>query len=92
MSWSSNSEPISTRKENIDVAVAGLSIAGAAVALVVGAMASIIGGALGGIVVGGKALGNELAALMGGFYGPLAGVPGVFLGLIVLALISLGGA
>jgi hypothetical protein len=55
-------------------------------------MASIIGGALGGVAVGGKALGNELAALMGGFYGPLAGVPGVLLGLIVLALISLGGA
>lgn len=74
------------------MAIAGLSIVGAAVALIVGVMASIIGGALGGVAVGGKALGNELAALMGGFYGPLAGVPGVLLGLIVLALISLGGA
>ncbi len=72
--------------------IAGLSIAGSAVALIVGVMASIIGGALGGIAVGGKALGNELAALMGGFYGPLAGLPGVLLGLVVLALISLGGA
>jgi len=74
------------------VAISGLSIVGAAVALIVGVMASIIGGALGGVAVGGKALGNELAALMGGFYGPLAGVPGVLLGLIVLAIISLGGA
>ncbi len=74
------------------MAISGLSIVGAAVALIVGVMASIIGGALGGVAVGGKALGNELAALMGGFYGPLAGVPGVLLGLIVLALISLGGA
>ncbi len=74
------------------MAISGLSIVGAAVALIVGVMASIIGGALGGVAVGGKALGNELAALMGGFYGPLAGVPGVLLGLIVLAIISLGGA
>ena len=74
------------------MAIASLSIAGAAVALIVGVMASVIGGALGGVAVGGKALGNELAALMGGFYGPLAGVPGIVIGLLVLALISLGGA
>ena len=74
------------------MAIAGLSVAGAAVALIVGVMASVIGGALGGVAVGGKALGNELAALMGGFYGPLAGVPGIVIGLLVLALISLAGA
>lgn len=65
-----------------------ISIAAAAVALVAGTAASIAGGSLGGIAVGGKALGNELAALMGGFYGPLAGVAGILLGLIVLALIG----
>lgn len=65
-----------------------LTIVGAAVALIAGTAASLAGGALGGIVVGGKALGNELAALMGGFYGPLAGVPGIVVGLIVLALLS----
>lgn len=65
-----------------------LSIVGAAVALMAGTAASLVGGALGGIVVGGKALGNELAALMGGFYGPLAGVPGLVVGLIVLALVG----
>jgi ABC-type phosphate transport system permease subunit len=64
------------------------SIIGAAVALIVGTMASIIGGALGGIFVGGRALGNELAALMGGFYGPLAGVPGIVVALVVLAVLS----
>ena len=42
--------------------------------LAVGGAASLIGGALGGVAIGGKALGNELAALMGGFYGPLAGI------------------
>ena len=68
--------------------IASLSISGAAVALIVGIAASVAGGALGGIAVGGKALGNELAAMMGGFYGPLAGVPGILIGLIVLALIG----
>jgi hypothetical protein len=70
------------------VEIGDFSIIGAAVALIVGTAASIIGGALGGIVVGGKAIGNELAAMMGGFYGPLAGVAGMVLGLIVLAAIG----
>ena len=68
--------------------IASLSFIGAAFALALGLAASIAGGALGGIAVGGKALGNELAALMGGFYGPLAGGTGVLIGLIVLALIG----
>jgi hypothetical protein len=70
------------------VEIGDISIIGAAVALIVGTAASIIGGALGGIMVGGKAIGNELAAMMGGFYGPLAGVAGIVLGLIVLAAIG----
>jgi hypothetical protein len=70
------------------VEIGDISIIGAAVALIVGTAASIIGGALGGIVVGGKAIGNELAAMMGGFYGPLAGVAGIVLGLLVLAAIG----
>jgi hypothetical protein len=61
---------------------------GAALALSTGTAASIVGGALGGIAVGGKALGNELAAMMGGFYGPLAGFTGVALGLIVVSLLA----
>jgi len=70
------------------VEIGDISIIGAAVALIVGTAASIVGGALGGIAVGGKAIGNELAAMMGGFYGPLAGVAGMVLGLIVLAAIG----
>jgi len=65
-----------------------LSIVGAGAALVAGGVASLIGGAIGGVVVGGKALGNELAALMGGFYGPLGAGPGLIVGLIVLAAIG----
>jgi hypothetical protein len=43
------------------------------------------GGLAGGVLVGGEALGRQLAALMGGFYGNLAGFLGVLLGLVVLA-------
>ncbi|MEZ5829686.1 MAG: hypothetical protein R3D05_00730 [Dongiaceae bacterium] len=51
-----------------------------------GIIGSIVGGALGGIVVGGKHIGNELAALMGGFYGPIAGIGGVIVGIVALQL------
>ncbi|GGI25971.1 MULTISPECIES: hypothetical protein [Bradyrhizobium] len=51
-------------------------------------IASIAGGMVGGLIVGGKVLGNELAALLGGFYGPLAGIAGVFVGLIALSIIA----
>ena len=53
------------------------------IALVTG----VIGGAIGGIIVGGKHMGNELAAMMGGFFGPIAAGPGVIIALIVLLFI-----
>ncbi len=56
---------------------------GALIALVVG----IAGGAIGGVIVGGKHIGNELAAMMGGLYGPMATVPGILIGLLILKLI-----
>ncbi len=56
--------------------------------LAVGGAASLIGGALSGVAIGGKSLGNQLAALMGGFYGPLAGIPGIVVGLFILNLIG----
>ena len=43
-----------------------------------------IGGAIGGIIVGGKHIGNDLAAMMGSFYGPINAVPAVVLALIIL--------
>jgi hypothetical protein len=58
------------------------------VALIAGAVASVIGGALGGVAIGGKSLGNELAALMGGFFGPLAAIPGLVIGLVILRFIG----
>jgi hypothetical protein len=48
---------------------------------------SIAAGAIAGIKIGGKDLGNSLAALMGAMYGPIAAAPGILVGLIVLAFI-----
>jgi hypothetical protein len=48
---------------------------------------SIAAGAVAGMTLGGKDLGNSLAALMGAMYGPVAAVPGILIGLIVLAFI-----
>lgn len=62
-----------------------MGMAELAMALALGVAASIFGGAVGGVMIGGKHLGNELAAMMGGFYGPLAGAGGVLLGLAVYA-------
>jgi hypothetical protein len=46
-----------------------------------------VGGAVGGVQLGGKDLGNRLAALMGAMFGPTGAVPGILLALIILALI-----
>ena len=56
----------------------------AIIAFAIGVIASIAGGAVGGVLVGGKHMGNGLAATMGGFFGPVAGVPGLIIGLAVL--------
>lgn len=45
---------------------------------------SMVGGAIGGMILAGKDLGYELAALLGGFFGPTGVIPGIILGLIVL--------
>lgn len=53
--------------------------------LILALFSGALGGAVGGMIVGGKALGNELAAMMGAFFGPVASLPGVLLGLLILA-------
>jgi len=47
--------------------------------------AAIGGGAMAGVMLGGKDLGNALAALMGAMYGPVAAVPGILVGLMIVA-------
>lgn len=64
-----------------------LSAATIVVWTLIAAVISIAGGALAGTVLAGKDLGNALAAMMGGMFGPVAVVPGVLLGLVILKLI-----
>lgn len=64
-----------------------LTLVTAPVWLLVAIAFSIIGGALGGVALAGKDLGNRLAAMIGGLYGPAAMIPATALG---LALIGFG--
>lgn len=64
-----------------------LSIVSIVVWALVAAVFAIAGGALAGMKLAGKDLGNALAAMMGAMFGPVAAVPGVVLGLIVLKFI-----
>ncbi len=48
---------------------------------------ALVGGALAGMRLAGKDLGNELAAMMGAMFGPTAVLPAVAIGLVVLAWI-----
>ena len=56
--------------------------------LLIALIAALAGGAVGGILVGGKHMGNELAAMMGAFFGPIAAIPGIVLGLVILVFMS----
>ena len=47
---------------------------------------SIIGGAIGGVVLAGKDLGPQLAAMIGGLFGPAAIIPAAMLGLVLLGI------
>lgn len=64
-----------------------LPLGTAATAFGLALIAALGGGALGGVLVGGKHIGPGVAAIMGAFYGPMAGLAGVGLGLLVLAVI-----
>lgn len=59
-----------------------------AIALALATLAALGGGAIGGVLTGGKDIGYPLAALMGGFYGPMAGLLGVAVGLGVLLVVG----
>ncbi len=48
---------------------------------------SIVGGAIGGILLAGKDLGYQLAAMIGGLFGPAGVIPVVLVGLVVLKLV-----
>lgn len=55
--------------------------------LLLALLLALIGGAASGLKIGAEALGRELAALMGAFFGPTAVLPAVVVGLLVLAVV-----
>lgn len=63
-----------------------LTAATAAILLGIAFVLSVAGGAAAGVALAGKDLGNQLAALMGGMFGPTAVLPAAAIGLIVLWL------
>ena len=48
---------------------------------------SIVGGAIGGVLLASKDLGYELAAMIGGLFGPAGVIPAVLVGLVILKLV-----
>ncbi|GAA6617164.1 hypothetical protein [Scytonema sp. NUACC26] len=48
---------------------------------------SMIGGAIGGMLLGGRDIGYQFSALLGGLFGPAGVIPGVVLALIVIDLL-----
>lgn len=63
-----------------------ITIATGIVWIAIAASISIVGGAIGGVLLAGKDLGIQLAAMIGGLFGPAAVLPATLLGLIVLRL------
>lgn len=64
-----------------------LNTAGILLWTVVSILLSVAAGAVSGVVLAGKDLGNSLAALMGAMFGPVAAAPGILVALIVLAFL-----
>ncbi|MCU0568966.1 MAG: hypothetical protein MUF49_20500 [Oculatellaceae cyanobacterium Prado106] len=69
-----------------DLVNGNITIATGIVWILFAAAFSIAGGAIGGVVLAGKDLGVQLAAMIGGLFGPAAVLPATFLGLLVLRL------
>ncbi len=70
-------------------ALAGGELTGLTVVIwtIVAFVLSALGGAVAGVTLAGKILGNDLAALMGGMFGPVAATPGILIGLILLMVL-----
>lgn len=56
--------------------------------LVLAAALSVVGGAIGGVLVGGKDLGTQLSAMIGGLFGPAGVIPAVLIGLVILRFVG----
>ena len=55
--------------------------------LVLALVLALAGGAASGLKIGADALGKELAAMMGAFFGPTAVLPAAVIGLVILYVI-----
>ena len=56
--------------------------------ILLGGLVGVLAGAVSGMLIGGKNLGDyKLAAMMGGMYAAMPVIPGVVLGTIILVLI-----
>jgi hypothetical protein len=51
-------------------------------------LVAMVGGAIAGVRLAGKDLGTEVAALLGAMFGPSGAVPGVLVGLVILAVLQ----
>ena len=51
--------------------------------IVAAALAGAAGGAATGVKIGGQAMGNQIAAVMGGFFGLSAVVPAAFVAVLI---------
>ena len=68
-------------------AVGDINLITGLVWLGIAAALSVVGGAIGGILLAGKDLGYELAAMIGGLFGPAGVIPAVLVGLVILKLV-----
>lgn len=55
--------------------------------LMVATSISMVAGAIGGIILAGKDLGYQLAAMLGGLFGPAGVIPVAVIGLVVLKFV-----
>jgi len=69
-----------------DLASGRLTVLTIVVWTILAFVTATIGGAIAGMWLAGKDLGNDLAAIMGAMFGPTAAVPAILLALVVLAL------
>ncbi len=56
--------------------------------LIIAMILSMIGGAIGGIILAGKDLGYQFAAIIGSLFAPAGVIPAVILGLFILNLLA----
>ncbi|MEW6353793.1 MAG: hypothetical protein AB1469_05790 [Pseudomonadota bacterium] len=69
------------------LAVGHITWATSLVWLLAAFISALAGGAVAGVRLAGKNLGNELAALIGAMFGPVGAVPAILLGLVLLKFI-----